>query len=189
MISLIVGLGNPGEKYKKTRHNAGFLFVDALASDKNASFSFDSKFSADVAEVDLNGKRIHLIKPQAFMNKSGMPVAAYARYFQIPVEQILVVHDDLDLDLGVLRLKKAGGHGGHNGLRDIFSQLGSKDFYRLRIGIGHPGDSRRVADYVLRTMDKGAELDVTDAISTGIVQMQLICDGDCQKAMQILHTK
>lgn len=189
MISLIVGLGNPGDKYKKTRHNAGFLFVDSLALDRGAVFSLDSKFSADVSRIDLNGKQVHLLKPQTFMNKSGVSVAAFARYFQIPAEKILVVHDDLDLELGALRLKKAGGHGGHNGLRDIFAQLGSKDFYRLRIGIGHPGDSRRVADYVLKVMDKSSEVSVTDAISTGIVQMQLICDGDFQKAMQVLHTK
>lgn len=188
MISLIVGLGNPGDKYKKTRHNAGFLFVDALALDKGAVFSFDTKFGADVSRIDLGGNVVHLLKPQTFMNKSGLSVAAYARYFQIPVEKILVVHDELDLEPGVLRLKKSGGHGGHNGLRDIFTQLGSKDFYRLRIGIGHPGDSRRVADYVLKPLDKGSEAEITDAISVGIVQIENVCNGEFQKVMQVLHS-
>ncbi|MEO1963381.1 MAG: aminoacyl-tRNA hydrolase, partial [Cycloclasticus sp.] len=140
MISLIVGLGNPGDEYKKTRHNAGFLLLDSIALNLGLSFSYESKFKSDVAKGIVGSKKIHLIKPQTFMNKSGSAVSAYANYYNISAEQILVAHDELDLEPGTVRLKKAGGHGGHNGLRDIISCFSAKGFYRLRLGIGHPGD-------------------------------------------------
>ena len=188
MVTLIVGLGNPGSQYEKTRHNAGFLFLDEIATSNRVSFSYQSKFKADCAKIEMGREVIHLLKPQTFMNKSGDSVQAYAKYYQIPVTQMLVVHDDLDLELGVVRLKRAGGHGGHNGLRDIFSKIASRDFMRLRIGIGHPGDSKQVSDYVLKKMDKISESEVMDAIYKGIAHIEAICTSDIERVMQTLHS-
>jgi PTH1 family peptidyl-tRNA hydrolase len=189
MISLLVGLGNPGDSYKKTRHNAGFFVADKFADDCGARFSYEVKFKADTCRLQYAGKPFHIIKPQGFMNKSGFSVGAYARYFNIPEAEILVAHDELDLEPGVVRLKKAGGHGGHNGLRDIFTHLASRDFYRLRVGIGHPGDRNQVTDYVLKAPGKQQLHEIDQAIQQCIVQMPVICEGDMQQAMQNLHTK
>lgn len=148
MIKLIVGLGNPGRQYEKTRHNAGFLFVDHLADVNRVKWSMNSQFQAEVATLPLYGDRLLLLKPMTFMNRSGSAVGSVLRYYKLEPEQMLVVHDELDLAEGTVKMKRDGGHAGHNGLRDIISQIGTKDFYRLRIGIGRPLNGA-VADYVL----------------------------------------
>ncbi len=154
MIKLIVGLGNPGRQYEKTRHNAGFLFLDRLVIESNCAWVSESRFDGLVAEVNIAGGKVILLKPGAFMNRSGQAVGKVARYYKLSPEEILVVHDDLDFDAGVVKLKKDGGHAGHNGLRDIIAHLGSKEFYRLRIGIGRPPAGKAVADFVLSSPSK-----------------------------------
>lgn len=149
MIKLIVGLGNPGRQYEKTRHNAGFLFLDKLVFEAGSAWVSESRFDGLMAEVSVAGGKVMLLKPGTFMNRSGQSVGKIARYYKLVPEDILVVHDELDFDPGVVRLKKDGGHAGHNGLRDIIAHLGSKEFYRLRIGIGRPLDGKVVADFVL----------------------------------------
>ncbi|AMK77698.1 MULTISPECIES: aminoacyl-tRNA hydrolase [Methylomonas] len=149
MIKLIVGLGNPGRQYEKTRHNAGFLFVEYLAGLAGAGWSSSSQFSGEVAECNIGGFRLMLLKPMTFMNKSGMSVGKLLRYYKLNPEEMLVVHDDLELPESVVKLKRDGGHGGHNGLRDIITHIDSRDFYRLRVGIGRPLAGEKVADYVL----------------------------------------
>ena len=149
-LKLIVGLGNPGSEYSETRHNAGFWFLDRLAADHRAAFSADRKYHGDTARLVSEATDYRLLKPQTYMNKSGRAVQAVSAYYNIKPEEILVVHDEIDLDTGVVRLKQGGGHGGHNGLRDIIEQIGSKEFLRLRIGVGHPGHSSQVHNYVLQ---------------------------------------
>jgi peptidyl-tRNA hydrolase, PTH1 family len=151
MIKLIVGLGNPGPQYEKTRHNAGFLFLDELAQTLSCAWSSDSRFQGLFAEGFVASSKIMLLKPDTFMNRSGQSVGKIVRYYKLALDEILVVHDELDFNPGVVRLKKDGGHAGHNGLRDIIAHLGSKDFYRLRIGIGRPPAGKAVADFVLST--------------------------------------
>jgi PTH1 family peptidyl-tRNA hydrolase len=146
---LIAGLGNPTPQYARTRHNAGFWVVDEIVAHTGASFSADARTQGRLVRMDLEGEAVYLLKPMQFMNRSGGAVAALARFYRIEPEQILVVHDELDFAPGKLRLKRGGGHGGHNGLRDIIACLGSSDFWRLRVGIGHPGDRSAVAGYVL----------------------------------------
>ncbi|MDO9139988.1 MAG: aminoacyl-tRNA hydrolase [Methylobacter sp.] len=157
MIKLIVGLGNPGRQYEKTRHNAGFLFLDRLVSQMNCSWVVESRFDGVLAQLDVAGGKVMLLKPTTFMNRSGQAVGKVARYYKLAPEEILVVHDELDFDVGVVKLKKNGGHAGHNGLRDIIAHLASKDFYRLRVGIGRPSVGMVVADFVLSPPSK-AEL-------------------------------
>ncbi|MCX7101625.1 MAG: aminoacyl-tRNA hydrolase [Methylobacter sp.] len=149
MIKLIVGLGNPGQQYHKTRHNVGFLFLDHLIKDKSYDWSKEARFDGLISEVVIGGVKVILLKPLTFMNCSGRAVSKVARYYKLRPNEILVVHDELDFGLGVMRLKKDGGHAGHNGLRDIIAHLSSKEFYRLRIGIGRPPAGRLVSDYVL----------------------------------------
>jgi len=189
MISLIVGLGNPGDEYKKTRHNAGFLLLDALAAKFGAGFAYEAKFKADVAKCLIGGRPVRLIKPQTFMNKSGLSVSTCAKYFNVPVDEVLTVHDELDLNPGVARLKKGGGHGGHNGLRDIIAHLSSKDFYRLRIGVGHPGDRNKVVSYVLKAPNKEERKLLEEAMERIIERIPAICKGDYQSVMQSLHAE
>lgn len=157
MIKLIVGLGNPGRQYEKTRHNAGFLFLDGLVSEANSSWAVESRFDGLLAHLDVAGSKVVLLKPATFMNRSGQAVGKIARYYKLASEEILVVHDELDFDVGVIKLKKDGGHAGHNGLRDIIVHLASKNFYRLRVGIGRPPVGMAVADFVLSPPSK-AEL-------------------------------
>lgn len=154
MIKLIVGLGNPGRQYEKTRHNVGFLFLDKLASTKNSGWVSESRFEGLLAEVVVAGSHVKLLKPDTFMNRSGQAVGKIAHYYKLLPEEILVVHDELDFDVGLVRLKKDGGHAGHNGLRDIIAHLGSKEFYRLRIGIGRSTKGKDVADFVLSDPSK-----------------------------------
>lgn len=159
MIKLIVGLGNPGRQYERTRHNVGFLFLDLLADDLNSVWSNESKFQGLLAQGKIAHSPLILLKPSTFMNLSGQSVGKVARYYKLQPEEILVVHDELDFNPGIVKLKKDGGHAGHNGLRDIIAHLNSNQFYRLRLGIGRPAAGKNVADFVLSAPAKSeAEL-------------------------------
>lgn len=187
-VALIVGLGNPGSEYEATRHNAGFWFVDELARIAGASFKLDNKFHGEVANVNLYGETVWLLKPTTYMNRSGQAVSALANYYKITADQILVAHDELDFEPGVVKLKREGGHGGHNGLRDIISALGNcKDFWRLRIGIGHPGNARDVTDYVLVRPSKSDQVLLGQAIDDAVRIIPAMLAGDTEKAMRELH--
>ncbi|HHH48386.1 MAG TPA: aminoacyl-tRNA hydrolase [Gammaproteobacteria bacterium] len=188
-VQLIVGLGNPGPKYAQTRHNVGFLFVEELARSQGATFRPEAKFHGEVCKLHLGDHELWLLKPMTFMNRSGQAVAALARFYKIPPEAILVVHDELDIPAGQLRLKLGGGHGGHNGLRDIISQLGSREFLRLRIGIDHPGAAREVTNYVLGKASPDDRLSIEAAIDEALRSLPQILDGDLQAAMNRLHSR
>jgi PTH1 family peptidyl-tRNA hydrolase len=188
-IRLVAGLGNPGREYARTRHNAGFWFVDELARKVGASFAMESKFAGEVAKAG----DVRLVKPTTFMNLSGRSVAALARFFSIAADEILVVHDELDLKPGEAKMKLGGGVAGHNGLKDIRAQLGTPDFWRLRVGIGHPRDSelteQQVVDYVLKP-PRGDELAAIEtALGKSLDAWPDIAKGDMEKAMMYLHTK
>jgi len=187
-VQLIVGLGNPGNEYEQTRHNAGFWFVDAIARRYNTSFKSEKKFHGDIARISVNGQEVWLLKPDTFMNRSGQAIQALANFYKIKLENILVAHDELDLDPGVARLKKDGGHGGHNGLRDTIEKMGGKNFLRLRIGIGHPGDKNRVSGYVLKKASNDDHIDIERAIDQALKVLPQVIDGDLAKAMNELHT-
>ncbi len=187
-VQLVVGLGNPGPKYTETRHNAGFWFVDALARRHGGSFRQENKFAGEAARITLGGQDIWLLKPQTFMNRSGQSVKLLATFYRIPVESMLVVHDELDLPPGEVRLKRGGGHGGHNGLRDIMAHLG-KEFLRLRLGVGHPGHKDQVVDYVLQRPSRDDEADILRAIDHGLDVMPEVITGELERAMHQLHSK
>jgi len=187
-IKLIVGLGNPGDKYAATRHNAGFWFVDALARQCNAVWRKDSAFHGEVASVTLNDQQCWLLKPQQFMNRSGLAIGALCSYYRIEPHAVLIVHDELDLPVGVARLKVGGGHGGHNGLRDVHRVLGEQ-YQRLRIGIAHPGDKHQVVDYVLKAPSKDDAIAMEQAIDRAIAIMPLVLAGDLANAMTKLHSE
>jgi len=183
-ITLIVGLGNPGPRYLATRHNAGFWFVDQLATQAREEFRREAKFFGEVCRLD---SRYWMLKPYTFMNHSGQAVAALVNYYQIPVEEILVVHDDLDFPPGVVRLKNGGGDGRHNGLKDIIRHLGSNKFLRLRLGIGHPGNSSEVINYVLDRASRDDQVAIETAMEAALAVMPLILGGEVNKAMQQLQ--
>ena len=187
-INLIVGLGNPGSKYEQTRHNAGFWLVEEIARLKGAQFRPEAKFSGEVCKLVLEGRDVWLLKPDTFMNRSGLSVHKLASFYKIPVENILVAHDELDLEPGTARLKSAGGHGGHNGLRDIISQMG-KEFHRLRIGIGHPGHRDQVSDYVLHRASKDEQISIDNSIDDALRVLPLLAEGSWEKAVHRLHSK
>ena len=187
-IQLVAGLGNPGAKYEQTRHNAGFWFVDELARRCNTQLRPDSKYKSDVARCTLAGVDCRLQKPMDFMNCSGPPVAALAGFYRIPRSAILVAHDDLDLPVGTVKLKKGGGHGGHNGLRDLIPHLGGNDFLRLRIGIGHPGHRDDVVAYVLQNPSREDRAAMARAIDDALEVMPQLVAGDIEAAMKQLHT-
>ena len=187
VIQLIVGLGNPGSDYEPTRHNAGFWFVDELAQRCQQPFRSEQRFQSEVARCPVDGNECRLQKPMTFMNRSGQAVRSLMQFFKIPLEQVLVVHDELDLPPGVVRFKKGGGHGGHNGLRDLISHLGSKDFYRLRVGIGHPGHRDQVVDYVLKKPSKQDRLQIEEALVDALDVMPDIIRGRFERAMNALH--
>jgi len=187
-VRLIVGLGNPGKDYEQTRHNAGFWFVDEVAREYGVSFRKESKFHGEACRFNAGGKECWLLKPATFMNRSGQAVAAIAAYYRISPENILVVHDEIDHDAGSVRLKRGGGHAGHNGLRDIISAIGSKDFLRLRLGVGHPGSKKQVVNYVLgRASGEDAEK-IRQAIGRGMQAIELLLSGKEQIAMNQLHS-
>jgi peptidyl-tRNA hydrolase, PTH1 family len=189
-VQLIVGLGNPGPEYDQTRHNAGALFVERLASSQGANLSVDRKYFGLVGKFSHQGRDVRLLIPTTYMNRSGQSVAALAKFFRIPTEAILVAHDELDMPPGVAKLKQGGGHGGHNGLRDIIAQLGNQNnFYRLRLGIGHPGHSSMVSGYVLGRAPRSEQelLDTSIDFALGVLAQMLA--GDWSKAMQQLHSQ
>ncbi|MGA0343341.1 MAG: aminoacyl-tRNA hydrolase [Arenicellales bacterium] len=188
-ISLVAGLGNPGSAYESTRHNAGFWFLDALTRWLSLSWRSESRFSTELADTRIQGARVRVVRPTTFMNESGTPVAGIADYFEIPAQQILVVHDDLDLSPGTVRVKRGGGHGGHNGLRDIFAKLGSRDFVRLRIGIGHPGDADRVTDWVLSRPSAVDRQAMDSASDQALGMFNRLIAGELEAVMQALHTE
>lgn len=187
-IQLVAGLGNPGAKYEQTRHNAGFWFVDEVAHQYNALFKSESKYKSEVARCSIAGNDCRLQKPMDFMNRSGLPVASLAAFYQIPRSSILIVHDDLDLPPGTVKLKRGGGHGGHNGLRDLIPHLGGNDFLRLRIGIGHPGHRDDVVGYVLKNASRDERAVIDQAIDDAVKVLPDIISGDFDKAMKELHT-
>ena len=186
-VQLIVGLGNPGPEYEHTRHNAGFWFLDAL--NPSAPFRAEKKFHGEVARLHVDGQEVWLLKPDTFMNRSGQAVLALAQFYKIGLEHILVVHDDLDLPPGVARLKQGGGHGGHNGLRDIISRLGGNGFLRLRLGIGHPGDKRKVHNHVLKKASSDDKIEIERAIERARAVLPMVVEGELQKAMNRLHSQ
>jgi PTH1 family peptidyl-tRNA hydrolase len=187
-IRLIVGLGNPGADYVETRHNAGFWLIDLIAAELDLSFRFEKRYNAEECKFKSEGKDIYLLKPQTFMNRSGQAVTALARYYKIKPEQILVLHDELDLSPGTNRIKQAGGHGGHNGLRDIVNHLGSREFFRVRVGIGHPGDASQVINYVLHKPSVADLHAIETANRDTLAVMPLVIEGRIDKAMQALHS-
>jgi len=186
-LQLIVGLGNPGSQYQLTRHNAGFWFVDAMVQHLNTQFKTDSKFNAEICKANIAGQSIWIAKPLTFMNLSGDAVQKIAHFYKIPTNSILVVHDELDLPVGTVKYKSAGGHGGHNGLRDLSQKIG-KEFWRLRVGIGHPGDKSKVHDYVLRRPSTGDEAEILNSIDIAFESIELAISGDTEKAMHKLHS-
>ena len=190
-IRLIVGLGNPGEKYKGTRHNAGQEFVQKLAVQlKFNELKPDLKLFSKASRISDSDEDLHLIIPETFMNESGRSVSAYSRFFKINPKEILVVHDDLDIAAGVARFKIGGGHGGHNGLRDIICSLGKNTgFYRLRIGIGHPGSADKVTSYVLSRPSDQDKQNINLAINEAMSLIPILLEGNITLAMSKLHSK
>jgi len=186
---LLAGLGNPGPRYAETRHNAGFWLAEAAARKLGLQWRFEKRFHGHLAEGPWRGEKVRLLAPDTFMNHSGRAVAAVAAFFKIPAARILVAHDEIDLPPGDIRLKVGGGHGGHNGLRDIIGHLGSRDFLRLRIGVGHPGTSDDVVDYVLHRPGRAEQTGIEGAIDAACGVLAEILDGDLPRAMQTLHTK
>lgn len=187
-IRLICGLGNPGDKYAATRHNAGFWLVDEVARRHGGSWSVNARFQSLDARILVSGQDLLLLKPQNFMNRSGEPLAACMRYFRLAPDEVLVVHDELDLEPGTLRLKFGGGHGGHNGLRDIHRLIGP-EYWRLRVGIGHPGHKSQVVSYVLNRPDGDAETLIRNALDRAAEELPLILRGDMPAAMNRLHSR
>jgi len=189
-IRLIVGLGNPGAQYEKTRHNAGFWLIDRIAADLRVDFALEKAFSGHVAKTKLNGEPLTLLKPMTYMNRSGQAVGALARFYKLPVESVLVLHDELDLAPGQVKLKRGGGHAGHNGLKDIQAALGSPDFWRLRLGIGHPrtlGLAQAVVDFVLQRPRRDEEDAIDAALNRCCIQMPRLLAGDIDHVTAQLH--
>ena len=187
-ISLIAGLGNPGAEYADTRHNAGFRFLEGLLEASGADLQTENRFSGRVARISITGRDVWLLAPNTFMNHSGDAVSQLARYYRIPLEGILVVHDELDLPVGTVRLKKGGGAGGHNGISDVIEKLGSPDFLRLRIGIGRPPHSDQVVSFVLKKAPKAEQELIDAAIRDASQHIDAIVHGQIQKVMNALHT-
>ena len=187
-ILMVVGLGSPGPDYANTRHNAGALFVEALARETGQSLRPEKKYHGLYARIQLQGLDLHLLNPSTYMNRSGLSIKALADFFKIQPQQILVAHDELDLPPGTAKLKKGGGHGGHNGLRDTIAHLGTNDFQRLRIGIGHPGDSRQVTGYVLGRLGKRETEELNALIDEIIRVLPDAASGKLPAAMNRLHS-
>ena len=187
-MHIVVGLGNPGEQYRRNRHNAGYMVVDVLATRADVPRG-RVEDDAWVAEARIGGQEALLVKPLTFMNRSGDSVLAAAQALKISSEAVVVVHDELDLPAGTVRCKQGGGHGGHNGLRDLITHLGGKDFYRLRIGIGHPGHKDQVTDYVLKKPSRQDRQLIDDAIAAALDVVDDIVDGQFERAMHVLHSR
>ena len=188
MIKLFVGLGNPGPDYEATRHNAGFWWIDALARELKVSLVPERSYYGLAGRTSVNGQSVWLLQPQTFMNLSGKSVASLARFFKIQPEEILVVHDELDLPPGQVKLKRGGSHAGHNGLRDIHAQLGSPNYWRLRIGIGHPGEKSEVANWVLKKPAPDQRTLIEDSIAHSLKAHAAMLAGDMEKATLLVHT-
>ncbi|WP_263262732.1 aminoacyl-tRNA hydrolase [Pseudomonas entomophila] len=189
-IQLIVGLGNPGAEYEQTRHNAGAFFVERIARDQNVTLVPERKFFGLVARFSHKGQDVRLLIPTTYMNRSGQAVAALAGFYRIAPEAILVAHDELDIPPGVAKLKQGGGHGGHNGLRDIIAQLGNQNsFHRLRLGIGHPGDASKVSGFVLGRAPRAEQEKLDASIDFALGVLPDILAGDWPRAMRELHSQ
>ncbi len=188
-IKLIVGLGNPGMKYAQTRHNVGFVFIDTLCDKYGLSINENKKFFGFAGKVNINNQDVWLLKPETFMNHSGKAVASLANFYKILPEEILVIYDELDLPVGTAKIKKGGGHGGHNGLRDIIAMIGSREFYRIRLGIGHPGHKSKVVSWVLNRATQDEEISIDFAITKSLNIIEDLLSGHLEKAMKDLHTK
>ena len=186
-LAIITGLGNPGPEHRFTRHNAGFWFVDALAHALGAQFRSHARYHGEVCRVPLDGREVVLLKPQTYMNRSGLSVRALLDYLKVPPGELLVVHDELDLPAGTARFKLGGGHGGHNGLRDTITHCGP-DFWRLRLGIGHPGDKSQVIDYVLQRAAPADEQALLQAIDAALQALPVFVRDGAEKAMHALHS-
>jgi PTH1 family peptidyl-tRNA hydrolase len=188
MIKLLVGLGNPGTEYEATRHNAGFWWIDTIARDLKVMLQPDRAYHGLVARTSVQGENVWLLEPQTFMNLSGKSVGALARFFKIQPQEILVVHDELDIAPGEAKLKLGGSHAGHNGLRDIHAQLGTDQYWRLRIGIGHPGVKSEVANWVLKKPAPDQRTAIEDCITRTSLALPHLLSGDMVKATQMIHT-
>ena len=187
-LKLIAGLGNPGDKYSRTLHNAGFWFVDALTRKYGGGFRYEKKFDADVCRTAIRGSDVWLVKPQSFMNLSGGPVRAVLDYYRLRPADMLVAHDEIDLPPGVVKLKLGGGHGGHNGIRDVIQHCG-RDFVRLRLGVGHPGEKSKVTGHVLKKGGTDVESAVERNIDEAIAALDVWLEDGLSAAMKSLHTK
>lgn len=187
-LTIIAGLGNPEERYERTLHNAGFWFVDELARRDGSQFKYEKRFDADVCRIKLAGGDVWLVKPQSYMNLSGGPVRALLDYYRLSAEHLLVAHDEIDLPPGTVRLKLGGGHGGHNGLRDLIQHCG-RDFMRLRLGVGHPGQKDQVTGYVLKKASSDVESDILRNVDEAADVMSILAESGLNAAMKKLHTK
>ena len=186
-LSIIAGLGNPDDRYANTLHNAGFWFADELARRDGAQFKYEKRFDADVCKIKLAASDVWLIKPQAYMNQSGGPIRGILDYYRQTTAQLLIAHDEIDLPPGTVRLKVGGGHGGHNGLRDVIRHCGA-DFMRLRLGVGHPGHKDDVTDYVLKNASREVEAEILKKVDEAGEVMPLLADVGLNAAMKKLHT-
>jgi len=187
-LSIIAGLGNPEDKHERTLHNAGFWFVDAVARKYGGSFRYEKKFDSACCKVSIGGNEIWLVKPQSYMNLSGGPLRSVLDYYRLNSKNLLVAHDEIDLPPGTVRLKQGGGHGGHNGIRDVMQHCGT-DFMRLRIGVGHPGEKSQVTGYVLKRASKDVEAAVEKNVADAMDLMPLLIDDGLNAAMKQLHTR
>ncbi|MBS0290165.1 MAG: aminoacyl-tRNA hydrolase [Proteobacteria bacterium] len=187
-IQLIVGLGNPGPDYAKTRHNVGFWFVEMLCEQQRAAFAPEPKFKSLMTQISIDGHTCRVLQPVTYMNRSGEAIQAVLNFFKLKPDEMLVIHDELDLPCGSARLKFDGGHGGHNGLRDIISRLGTNQFYRLRLGISHPGSKEEVLNYVLHKPSLSDKQKILEAIDKSMSVLSDVVAGKIDKAMNHLHT-
>ena len=188
MIKLFVGLGNPGAEYDATRHNAGFWWIDALSQELKVPLVLDKNYHGQVARTTIGGQTVWLLKPLTFMNLSGKSVAALARFFKIAPAEVLVAHDDLDIVPGQVKLKFGGSHAGHNGLRDIHAQVGTADYWRLRIGVGHPGVKSEVINWVLKKPSQEDRVSIESCIDRCLKAMPELLEGEMEKATMLIHT-
>jgi PTH1 family peptidyl-tRNA hydrolase len=187
-LAMIAGLGNPEDRYERTLHNAGFWFVDEVARRFNSQFRYEKRFDADICKVSVGGQDIWLAKPQSYMNLSGGPVRGMLDYYRLSTDQLLVAHDEIDLPPGTVRLKLDGGHGGHNGLRDVIKHCG-RDFMRLRLGVGHPGHKDLVTSYVLKKATSETEAAINSNVDDAADVLPLLVEQGLEAAMKALHTK
>ena len=188
MIKLFVGLGNPGPEYEATRHNAGVWWIDALARELKTSLTMDKGYHGMVARTTIHGATVWLLQPQTFMNLSGKSVGALARFFKITPQEILVAHDELDIAPGQVKLKFGGSHAGHNGLRDIHAQMGGGDYWRLRLGVGHPGNKDEVVNWVLKKPSQDHRIAIEQCIDRSLKALPAFLAGDMEKATLLVHT-